>query len=96
MGRKEISTSHGPIRLPLRKDHHIPSNQVLQLYVSDYVAGRVNGEARIAYNLFLIPRKGNEIKLLGGLDKDALLYVEQEIEHYLGLTDEAVEGEVSF
>jgi len=90
-----VTVSTAPLPIPFSKSSHIPVSRIAQLYVTDYVAGRVNGEARLAFNLYVIQRGNKEVLLVGGMDKDALLFLEQEIEHYLKIKDMDVKGEIT-
>ena len=84
---------HKPIPYPGNRE--IPSEQINQLFSKEKISQGKNSTS-IAYELHAILRGQEKLKLLSGLDDaDQALYLEQEIEKYLGIEDRVVRGELS-
>lgn len=88
--RQQLKVWHGP--LPWWGGCSLPLAEVRQLYTK---AGSVQKNGRSTYNLFCLTRSGRPRKLLSGLDSpDTALFIEQQIEAWLNLPDQAVQGEI--
>jgi len=94
----EIIVEHAPIRLPFFvKDQYINVESVEQLYVKKYTSSKTNGRPNYAYAVHVKKNTGDDIRLLKGFtSKDKALYIEQEIERYLGILDRRVEEESGY
>ncbi len=91
-----IEISHSPIRTTLNKVRKIARRDIEQLFVVRYTQkfGRKDQRGVQAYALFVIMKNGDRIELLRGMDRSSQLYLEQEIEKYLGIKDTFVKGEI--
>jgi len=72
----------------------IPKRDIEQIYVSRYVSSKVNGQPNYAYGLYAILRNGKKLELIKGMNKQTQLYIEQELERYLGIEDRTVRGAI--
>lgn len=91
---KELAIENRPIKIPFVKDHYISVDKIEQLYVKKYVASRTNGVANYAFSVNAKLRGQADISIIKGLKKEnKALYIEQEIELYLDIKDQAVKGE---
>jgi hypothetical protein len=60
------------------------------------MAGEPHDELPASYSLLAILNDGHEIELLSGIESpEAVRYLEQEIEAWLGIKDAVVAGEMS-
>lgn len=92
VGMGEIEVSHSP--LPWFGKRRIETAGIAQLY-SKEVSSRSRQRTTLSYEVHLATQDGCQIKLLAGLDgSEQALYLEQEIERYLGLKDQAVRSEI--
>ena len=91
-----IRIQHRPIPL-FNKSQKIPIQDIAQLYVSRYTErfNKKKGKGVQAYALSAVLTNNQVVELVKGLDRDTQLYLEQEIETYLGIIDKRVDGEVS-
>ncbi len=92
-----INIRHSPIPSPLNKDQMIPTKDIEQLYVAKYVQrfSKKKGKGIDAYALYAVTTKGKVVELVKGMNLEAQLFLEQEIETYLRIKDLPVQGEVS-
>jgi hypothetical protein len=87
-----LSIVHKPLPAPGQKT--VNRNELKQLYSKEKVHHGRNGTS-YSYDVMAITHGGQTIKLLAGLDaSEQALFIEQEIEKYLGIRDEAVRGEI--
>ena len=93
VNRQKIISDYGPVKLPFKKPLNIPAYRIKQLFIKEREAGRVNGAPQYYYDLMVIQNPGKEIKLVAGMDRMTQQYLEQEIEKFLDLEDQAVDGE---
>ena len=93
VNRQKISSVYGPVKLPFKKPIDLPSYRIKQLFIKEKEAGRVNGAPQYSYDLMVIQKPGKEIKLVASMDRMTQQYLEQEIEKFLHLEDQAVDGE---
>jgi len=90
-----IEIDHRPIKNPFIRSKRIESNDIDQLYVSKYVASTTNNNPNYAYILYAILKtNGRKVKLIKGMNKETQLYLEQEIERYLRISDRPVSGAI--
>lgn len=90
MGSLEII--HGPIPWPGNKT--IPSDDIEQAYCKQHISHSKNGGVNYSYSLFAKMRDGRDLKLLSGVkEPNKIIYIEQQLERFLGIEDRAVEGE---
>jgi len=88
-----LSITHAPI--PARNTR-LDADQIEQLYVRQHVNRSSNGNTTRSYSLNVILSNGSKKKLMSGLTSaDQALYVEQEIERFLGIPDAHVHGAIS-
>lgn len=89
--RRQLSVWHGP--LPWWGNRRLPLSEVRQLYTK---ASNIKKNGRPTYHLFYVTRDGRSKKLLSGLDAaETALFIEQQIEGWLNIPDQPVQGEVS-
>lgn len=88
-----VKIAHGPIRVPGNRE--IKADALRQLYTKRIVHHTKNGTS-ISYELRALTADERDEKLLGGLEKEEQgLFIEQEIEKFLGITDRPIRGEVA-
>jgi hypothetical protein len=93
VGRGKVSVRHGP--LPWFGNLEMDSSALKQLYVKEVISNSRNGTT-VRYDLNALTREGRSIKFAGGMEtSDQALYIEQEIEKFLGIKDGPVKGEYS-
>ena len=94
--RNYLTTQHRPLPVPFYGPKDVSIDDIDQFYCKEYVAATQNKRPVYAYAVYLITNTGKEIKILKGLDTpQQALYVEQEVEKFLGLVDRKVRGELS-
>jgi hypothetical protein len=81
---------HRPV--PWFGNRMLPVEQVSQLYVEEKIAHGKNGTS-VSYLLNLETVDGRKVKIVRCEEREQALYIEQEIERFLDISDEAVEGE---
>jgi hypothetical protein len=91
---QDITITSTPLKNPFTKDIVIPTKNITQLYVTRYVSSTTNGVPNYAYALYAIADGNRRIPLIKGMNKETQLYLEQEIENFLDIDDEKVQGEV--
>jgi hypothetical protein len=86
-----LTVRHGP--LPFWGNKEVATNDILQLYTKhNYSMWRQNWAGH--YELHAVTGKNRHEKLLSGWDNpDFTVFVEQEVEHFLGIEDYPVRGE---
>ncbi len=90
----KIKISEKPINLFTRY-LEIPTTKIKQLYTSKYFTGvTVNDQRIMAYSLSAVTDDNKIIRLVKESNIDTVLYLEQEIERFLDIKDEAVYGEI--
>ena len=86
-----ISVKHFP--LPFFGNKNIESRNIKQVYTKERIYHR-SGSVSISYEVHILTHNNKDIKLLSGLDTgDQGLFIEQQIENYLRIKDETVQGE---
>ena len=93
--QKGIRIKHKPLPTPTNKSIFIPTEEIKQLYVTRYTEkiGRKSKPVQ-AYALSAVLKNNRVLPILKGMDKSTQLYLEQEIETYLGIKDKPIEGEL--
>lgn len=87
-----IQITHGPLPVPGSRDLTLTQN--IQLYTRRQITHSRNGTS-VFYQLWLRRDDGKAVKLLDRIpQQEHCLYLEQQIERYLGVSDRAVEEEV--
>ncbi|MCC6147115.1 MAG: hypothetical protein IT308_06055 [Anaerolineaceae bacterium] len=88
--RQQLSTWHGP--LPWWGSRSLPLGEIRQLYTRE---SSVKKNGRSTYHLFYTNPEGRSKKLLSGLDSpDTALFIEQQLEAWLNIPDQPVQGEL--
>lgn len=91
---RRLVIEHKPLRMPFYPGHDLSSYDIRQLHVVKYEQGKTNGRPVFAFALYLTLKSGLEVKLLKGLKTaEQAQYIEQEIERFLKISDEVVDGE---
>jgi hypothetical protein len=99
LNRTVVEVSHEGLRiyytpLPWFGNKTIPVSDLAQLYREEVVS-RGNRSTRVTYQLSAVSKESKKIKLLGGIETtDVALFLEQEIEKWLGIKDVKVAGEM--
>jgi len=92
--RNRIAIEHKPINFLVQRDAYYHAKDVKQLFVQRYSVGSSNGQPVYAFALHLRLNNGKDIKLLKNLHSaEYAKYIEQEVERFLGLSDQKMEGE---
>ncbi len=87
-----LTVKEGPL-LP-RRWVEIDSRDVTQLYVKQHVQRGSKNTTTTTYQLHLVQENGEQEEIVSDLETaDQALFLEQEIERFLGLADQAVPGE---
>lgn len=88
---EQVTVKEGP--LPFWKNIDLDARDIEQVYVKQYVQRSKKGSTT-TYQVHLVSTNGKHKELLAGLDKpEQALYLEQEIERYLGIKDRRVRDE---
>lgn len=91
-GRGNLGIQHGP--LPWMGNVDLPTDNLNQLYCKEKINRGKNGP-NYQYELWAATNDGGTRKLLGaGLTMEQALFIEQKLEHALGLKDRAMAGEL--
>lgn len=93
---KTLKISHKPLRFISWKEHNIPLDSIEQLFVKEYQTNRtVNNVPLKAFGLFLKKKDGKELKIMEDMNKETSLYIEQEIEEFLKISNKKMIGEIN-
>lgn len=88
--RSQVEISHGPLPSPGHNQLCLDSADLDQVFV---VEQRRSKGSR-SYEVCALLKNGSRVKLLGSLQQlERALYLEQQLESYLGIRDRAVAGE---
>lgn len=92
----ELSIEHRPFTIPfIVKNQYFDVRNIEQLYSKKYVSHQTNGVNVYAYAVHAQLKGGEELKIIGGFkQKNKALFIEQEIELFLGVKDKKVDGEI--
>ncbi len=83
----KIEINHTPVFSIFHRNRTIQTKDISQFYVKRYVSGTVNGIPNYAYVLLCKTKSGQVHTLIKGLNHESLLFLEQEIENYIGIKD---------
>lgn len=87
-----LTVVHAPLFWP--RPPRLRTTDIAQLFVRRVMVGRRHSR-RPVYSVWAQLRRGQEIKLLNGLEApDQALFVEQQLEAFLGIPDRPVPGEM--
>lgn len=87
-----LRVQHGPLPMPGGKV--VPRSDVKQLYSDERVTYGKHGR-HVRYGVKVILRNGGEIDLVDGLsERKEALFIEQQVEKFTGIKDEAVRDEL--
>ncbi|MCE8426296.1 MAG: hypothetical protein J5U17_11035 [Candidatus Methanoperedens sp.] len=90
---QSLIIKQGPI--PGWGNKNLNTGELKQFYSKKEESHYEDGTTSYSYELHAITRSGKDIKLLSSLENtEQLLFIEQEIEKFLGIKDENVEGEI--
>ncbi len=88
-----LKVKHKPFKL-FYKEYELEVGQIEQLYVKKYQNGSTNGNPNYAYAVMLRKKDKDEFQLIKGIAKPPqALYIEQEIEKFVGIQDKPMLGE---
>ena len=92
VGRGKLIVRHEP--LPWLGNTEIDTLNLKQLHTKEHITRGKNG-TYVTYEVHATTHNGKNTKLVSGLDtSEQALYIEQEIEKYLGIKDIPVKGEI--
>jgi len=92
VSREAIQIKHKP--LPWLGNKRLIATELKQLYGKEVIRSHNFGN-RVVYEVHTLISNGQNIKLLGGLEtSEQALYIEQEIEKYLGIENIPFRGEL--
>jgi hypothetical protein len=100
--RTHILVSHGEIvvrirPLPFFGNKTLSAPDIKQLYAKEKISSSGEGGRRVTYEVHAITHSERNVKLVRGLNsREQALYIEQEIEKYLGIQDAPVRGELEY
>ncbi|MEM9954415.1 MAG: hypothetical protein AAF846_22590 [Chloroflexota bacterium] len=88
---KALSIQHRPMSIPF--DKTIDTNTIQQLFTKRKVTSGSGGDT-ITYDVYMMTNEGKKKKLLAGFSEaEQALYIEDQLEEFLGIIDEYVEGQ---
>lgn len=96
VNRREITIEHRPLKVPFYPDRRESVHDIDQLYIDKYVESTTNNQPNFAYAVraMLKSSPDKRIRLVKGLKNfEQARYIEQEIERFLDIKDQPVEGE---
>lgn len=89
-----LSTEVRPFKIGKGKQD-FSIDEIDQLYVSKYFTGTTINEKRImAYSLSAILKDKRSVRIISNSNLETALYLEQEVERFLDITDKPVHGEI--
>jgi hypothetical protein len=91
----DLTVEHKPIPVPFYKTLEIPSKTIDQIFVERYVASKTNGRPDYAYRVMAkLLNAEKPVRIMKGLKTlEQGRFIEQEIEKFLRIEDEHIEGE---
>jgi len=93
IGQDSLTIHHSPLPWFGNQEHLL--GDIQQLYCTEHYHHSKNGGGHTTYRVNAILSNGRKTKLLSGLTElDQALYIEQEVEHNLGIKDQKVKGEM--
>lgn len=91
-GNRDLSVKHGP--LPWKGNKRVPRSDIDQVFCRSDVKTSKNG-SRTIYSVEVVTKDNHREPLIKSLNsEDEALFIEQELEVFLGLKDQPVRGEV--
>ncbi len=88
-----IEIKHHP--LPWFGNKRVETSNIKQLFVKEKYRGSSNNNPRLSYNVLGLTKEDKQFNLITGLEfSNQALYIEQEVEKYLGIENEETEGEL--
>lgn len=100
MNRTSVSVTKSRVRIrsyPLKhflwRNKELETDSIRQLYVSKYVQSTTNGNPNYAYALYAIMDDGEKVALIRGMNRQTQVYIEREMEDYLGIKNKKVPEE---
>jgi hypothetical protein len=94
ISNEKIVVKHRP--LPFWGNKTLFAPDIKQLYAMEKISSSGEGGS-VTYEVHAIPHSGRRVKLVRGLDSSKqALFIEQEIEKYLGIQDAPVRGELEY
>lgn len=92
----ELSIEHRPFTIPfIAKNQYYDVQNIEQLYAKKYVSHTTNDVKVYAYAVHAKMIGGEDVRIIGGFrHKNKALFIEQEIELFLGVKDEKVDEEI--
>lgn len=90
-----LTVEHKPIPIPFYRTFEIDSKTIRQIFVERYVASKTNGRPDYAYRVMAkLENKEKPLRVMKGLKTlEQGRFIEQEIEKFLHIKDEPVDGE---
>ena len=93
VSRDVIEIKHHP--LPWFGNKRVETNNIKQLFVKEKYRGSSNNNPRLSYNVLGLTKEDKPFNLLTDLEfSNQALYIEQEVEKYLGIENMEVSGEI--
>ena len=90
-----LTIDHGPLPMPLKKNRQVTAAEITQMHVEEYEFGTMNGVPQMACKLIISTGDGKEFTLLDGQEHAPLHFMEKQIEHFLGIEDRRMDGEMT-
>lgn len=86
-----IDIKNGPIPIPFNPNRFMAVRDIEQLFVEEYVPSKTNGQPDYTYAVTALTTSAERQRLVGGFSQSGhALYLEQEIETFLGIENRAV------
>ena len=86
-----IDIKNAPIPIPFNPNRFMAVRDIEQLFVEEYVPSRTNGRPDYTYAVTALTKSAERHRLVGGFSQPGYaLYLEQEIELFLGIKNRAV------
>jgi hypothetical protein len=93
INKRKLRVRTIPLRHLLWPNTEIDVDSIQQLYVTKYVQSTSNGIPNYAYALYAILDNGEKRALIRGMSRETQIYIEKEIEDYLGIKKRRVPEE---
>ena len=86
-----VEIKNGPIPIPFNPNRFMAVRDIEQLFVEEYVPSKTNGQPDYTYAVTALTTSAERQRLVGGFSQSGhALYLEQEIETFLGIENRAV------
>jgi hypothetical protein len=86
-----VDIKNGPIPIPFNPNRFMAVRDIEQLFVEEYVPSKTNGQPDYTYAVTALTTSAERQRLVGGFSQSGhALYLEQEIETFLGIENRAV------